>query len=227
MDELEKYLLELGASKVGYADVTGLANEFIDLPYGISLVLKLPKETIQLVEDEEYQEYWKSFHAKIAELTQIALKGEEFIKSKGYNAFALTMQRNECDMEKLLSILPYKTIATKSGLGWIGRSALFVTPEYGSAVVLGAILTDMPLEFGNPITDSQCDDCENCQNACPVGAINPQKWNDRLNRKDIIDIEACSEYIIDQYKNGLGCTKCMSECKLTQEYLKKSEKMSI
>lgn len=221
MDELEKYLLGLGVSKVGYADVDGLASEFVDLPNGISLVLKLPKETIHLVENEDYPEYWKSFHAKIAELTQIALKGEEYIKSKGYNAFALTMQRNECDMEKLLSILPYKTIATKSGLGWIGRSALFVTPEYGSAVALGAILTDMPLEFGTPITDSQCDECENCQNACPVNAINPQKWNDRLNRKDIIDIEACSEYIIDQYKNGLGCTKCMSECKLTQEYLKR------
>lgn len=221
MDELEKYLLSLGVSKVGYANVTGLANEFVNLPYGISLVLKLPKETIYLVENEEYEEYWNSFHGKIAELTTMALKGEEFIKSKGHDAFALTMQRNECDMEKLLSILPYKTIATKSGLGWIGRSALFVTPEYGSAVVLGAILTDMPLEFGNPITDSQCDDCENCQKACPVNAINPQKWNDRLNRNDIIDIEACSEYIIDQYKNGLGCTKCMSECKLTQEYLKK------
>ena len=65
------------------------------------------------------------------------------------------MTRNECDMKKLLSILPYKTIATKSGLGWIGRSALFVTPEYGSAVALGAILTDMPLEFGKvsiPVT---------------------------------------------------------------------------
>ena len=221
MDELEKYLLDLGASKVGYADVAGLASEFVDLPNGISLVLRLPKETIHLVEDEDYQEYWKSFHAKIAELTRIALKGEKFIKSKGYDAFALTMQRNECNMEKLLSILPYKTIATKSGLGWIGRSALFVTPEYGSAVVLGAILTDMPLEFGKAITDSQCDECENCQKACPVNAINPQKWNDRLNRKDIIDIEACSEYIIDQYKNGLGCTKCMSECKLTQEYLKR------
>ena len=219
MDELEKYLLGLGVSKVGYADVNGLAKDFVDLPHGISLVLKLPKETIHLVENENYPEYWKSFHAKIAELTQMALKGEEFIKSKGYNAFALTMERNECDLEKLLSILPYKTIATKSGLGWIGRSALFVTPEYGSAVVLGAILTDMPLELGIPITDSECDDCENCQNACPVKAINPQKWNDRLNRKDIIDIEACSEYIIDQYKNGLGCTKCMCECKLTQEYI--------
>ena len=221
MDELKKYLLKLGASKVGYADVKGLASEFVDLPNGISLVLKIPKETIQLVIDEDYEDYWKSFHKQIAILTDIALKGEEYIKNLGYNAFALTMARNECDMEKLLSILPYKTIATKSGLGWIGRSALFVTPEYGSAVALGAILTDMPLEFGTPITDSECDDCTNCQDACPVKAINPQKWNDRLNREDIIDIEACGEYIIDQYKNGLGCTKCMSECKLTQEYLKK------
>ena len=221
MDEVKKYLLNLGASKVGYANVKGLANEFIDLPNGISLVLKIPKETIQLAIDEDYEDYWKSFHEQIAILTDIALKGEEYIKNLGYNAFALTMTRNECDMEKLLSILPYKTIATKSGLGWIGRSALFVTPEYGSAVALGAILTDMPLEFGTPITDSECDECENCQKACPVNAINPQKWNDRLNREDIIDIEACGEYIIDQYKNGLGCTKCMSECKLTQEYLKK------
>lgn len=221
MDELKKFLINKGASKVGYADVSGLADEFIDLPNGISLVLKLPKEAIEYVKNDDFKEYWSCFHAKVAELKEIALNGEEFIKSKGFNAFALTMERNECDMEKLLSILPYKTIATKSGLGWIGRSALFVTPEYGSAVTLCGILTDMPLEFGTPVTDSECDECTNCQDACPVNAINPQKWNDRLNRKDIIDIEACGEYIIDQYRNGLGCTKCMSECKLTQEYLKK------
>lgn len=220
MDKVKKYLLELGASKVGYADVDGIANEFIDLPNGISLVLKLPKRAMDYVNNEDYEEYWKCFHGKVAELSDIALKGEEYIKNLGYDAFALTMTRNECDMKKLLSILPYKTIATKSGLGWIGRSALFVTPEYGSALVLGAILTDMPLPFDEPITDSQCEECENCQNACPVNAINPQKWNDRLNREDIIDIEACFEYIMDQYKNGLGCTKCMSECRLTQEYLK-------
>lgn len=220
MNDIKNYLIGLGASKVGFADVNGLASEFVDLPNGISLVLKLPKEAMFLVNEEEYEEYWKCFHAQIAKLTEISLKGEEYIKSLGYDAFALTMTRNECDMKKLLSILPYKTIATKSGLGWIGRSALFVTPEYGSAVALGAILTDMPLDFDEPITDSQCDDCTNCQDACPVNAINPQKWNDRLNRSDIIDIEACGEYIIGQVKAGLGCTKCMSECKLTQEYLK-------
>ena len=218
-DDLENFLKESGASKVGYADVDGIASEFIDLPNGISLVLKLPKKAMEYVNDEDYEEYWKCFHGKVAELSEIALEGEEYIKSLGYDAFALTMTRNECDMKRLLSILPYKTIATKAGLGWIGRSALFVTPEYGSAVVLGAILTDMPLKLGEAITDSLCDECENCQKACPVNAINPQKWNDRLNREDIIDIDACFEYIMDQYKAGLGCTKCMSECKLTQEYL--------
>lgn len=216
---VQDYLKSLGADKVGFADVDGLASKLIDLPNGISLVLKLPKKAMHLVKDEDYEEYWKCFHTKVAELSEIALKGEAYIKSQGYDAFALTMTRNECDMKKLLSILPYKTIATKSGLGWIGRSALFVTPEYGSAVVLGGILTDMPMEFGKPVTDSSCNECTNCQDACPVDAINPQKWNDRLNREDIIDIDACFEYITDQYKNGLGCTKCMSECRLTQEYM--------
>ena len=223
LTDVQKYLKKLGVSKVGFADVNGIANDFVDLPNGISLVLKLPKKAMEYVNDDDYEAYWKCFHGKVAELTEIALKGEEYIKNLGYDAFALTMTRNECDMEKLLSILPYKTIATKSGLGWIGRSALFVTPEYGSAVVLGAILTDMPLDFGQPVTDSQCDDCTNCQEACPVDAINPQKWNDRLNREDIIDIEACFEYIMGQYRAGLGCTKCMSECRLTQEYLKSGE----
>lgn len=218
-NNLKEYLTEIGASKVGFADVDGLSSEFTDLPNGISIVLKIPKRAMKYVEEEDYESYWSCFHSQIDKLTEISLKGEKYIKNLGYNAFALTMDRNECDMKKLLSILPYKTIATKSGMGWIGRSALFVTPEYGSAVALGGILTDMPLEFGVPITDSQCDDCENCQNACPVDAINPQKWNDRLNREDIIDIETCREYIVDQYKNGLGCTKCMCECKLTKKYL--------
>lgn len=218
-NNLKEYLTEIGASKVGFADVDGLASEFTDLPNGISIVLKIPKRAMKYVEEEDYESYWSCFHSQIDKLTEISLKGEKYIKNLGHNAFALTMDRNECDMKKLLSILPYKTIATKSGMGWIGRSALFVTPEYGSAVALGGILTDMPLELRVPITDSQCDDCENCQNACPVDAINPQKWNDRLNREDIIDIETCREYIVDQYKNGLGCTKCMCECKLTKKYL--------
>ena len=69
MNNLKMYLKNLGASKIGFADVDGLAKEFVDLPNGISIVLKLPKETIQLVKDEDYKEYWKSFHKHISKLT--------------------------------------------------------------------------------------------------------------------------------------------------------------
>ena len=217
-DALKQYLISQGVSKVGYTSVN--VDDFPNLNYGIALVLRLPREAIQALLDDEFKKYWKIFHAQIDTLTGIALKGESLIKENGYDAFALTMQRNECDMEKLLSKLPYKTLATTSGLGWVGRSALFVCEEYGSAVALSAILTDMPLEVGQAITDSYCDDCEECQKACPVDAINPTKWNSRLDRSDIIDIETCSEYVIDQFKSGLGCSKCLSNCRLTQEYLK-------
>ena len=217
-DVLKQYLLSQGISKVGYTQVN--VDEFSSLNYGIALVLKLPREAIQALLDDEFKKYWKIFHGQIDTLTDIAFKGEKLIKDNGYDAFALTMKRNECDMEKLLSKLPYKTLATTSGLGWVGRSALFVCEEYGSAVALSGILTDMPLEVGRAITDSFCDDCEECQKACPVDAINPIKWNSRLERSDIIDIETCSEYVIDQFKSGLGCSKCLSNCRLTQEYFK-------
>lgn len=217
-DVLKQFLIDEGISKVGYTRVN--VDDFPSLSYGIALVLKLPREAIQTLLDDEFKNYWKIFHAQIDTLTDIAFKAEKLINDNGYDAFALTMQRNECDMEKLLSKLPYKTLATTSGLGWVGRSALFVCEEYGSAVALSGILTDMPLEVGRAITDSYCDDCEECQKACPVDAINPVKWNSRLERSDIIDIETCSEYVIDQFRAGLGCSKCLCHCRLTQEYFK-------
>ena len=77
MNELKEYLINLGASKVGFADVNGLANEFVDLPNGISLVIKLPKKAMSYIEEEDYKSYWSCFHEQIDKLTEISLKGEE------------------------------------------------------------------------------------------------------------------------------------------------------
>ena len=111
-DSLKDHLIKEGISKVGYTNVN--VDEFSNLNYGISLVLRLPKEAIEALLNDEFKKYWKIFHQQIDTLTEIALNTEKLIKDNGYDAFALTMQRNECDMEKLLSKLPYKTLATSS-----------------------------------------------------------------------------------------------------------------
>ena len=40
---------------------------------------------------------------------------------------------------------PHKTAATQAGLGWIGKTALFVSPEFGPAVRLATVFTDLEL----------------------------------------------------------------------------------
>lgn len=57
MNKLKNYLISEGAGKVGFANVKGIAKEFIDLPNGISLVLKLPKEAMDYLEEEDFKSY--------------------------------------------------------------------------------------------------------------------------------------------------------------------------
>ena len=64
-----------------------------------------------------------------------------------------------------------KMAARLAGLGWIGRSAMVITPEIGPRVVLEAILTNAPL----PVTikkpmDCHCGECRRCVDICPAKA---------------------------------------------------------
>ena len=52
---------------------------------------------------------------------------------------------NTFDFSTKTSILPHKTIAMLSGLGYIGKNNLFITTKYGAAQCLGSVLTNAPL----------------------------------------------------------------------------------
>ena len=47
-------------------------------------------------------------------------------------------------------IFASKTAATQSGLGWIGKTALLVTPQFGSCVRLGTVFTDRRFPWALP-----------------------------------------------------------------------------
>jgi len=86
----------------------------------------------------------------------------------------------------LRTALPHKTVATNSGLGWIGKSALFVTGQVGSAVRLSSLVTNAPLEYGRSVTESKCVSCMACTRACPAHAISGREWSVEIDRDDFL-----------------------------------------
>jgi len=63
-----------------------------------------------------------------------------------------------------------KALAVKAGLGWFGRNTLLVTPEFGSWVCLGELITDIPFPPDQPLNNN-CGSCTACVTACPTNAI--------------------------------------------------------
>lgn len=65
----------------------------------------------------------------------------------------------------------FRIAAFICGLGEIGYSKLFLTPEFGPRQRFAFVLTDAPLE-PDPLFEGQvCDRCMLCVKDCPVGAI--------------------------------------------------------
>lgn len=100
-----------------------------------------------------------------------------------------------------------KAFAVLAGLGWIGKSMLFVSSEHGPRLRLRGILTDADL--GEPheiLSDDHCGPCLECAKACPAGAINEAE----------IDRKKCGACPLNHRKisaRAYGyCTACTAAC---------------
>ncbi len=223
--ELKNFLLMEGATEVGFADITHFTPEK-GLNVGVIFYITYPKEIIQHMQNAPTQEYVEELVSLNTRLDALGMKCEEFLIHKGYNAYAQTKKRLGTDFGEFNSFeLPHKTIATRAGLGWIGKSALFTTKDYGSALRLSSVLTDAPLDIGKPILKSKCGKCTECMDACLGEAISGKNWNYNLKRNDFYDDKKCEKYALKVSEENLGkadtvCGKCIFACPHTQKYIK-------
>jgi epoxyqueuosine reductase QueG len=217
-------LTRLGADMVGFGDLSGLEPEARrGFPIGISAGVRVPRELVRGITDAPTPEYWDYYHSGQETLDKLADAGAEYVRSLGYNAFALTL-KNVKFVGALRSELPYKTVATRAGLGWIGKCAMLATERFGTAIWFTAILTDAPLTAAEPVNESKCGACSACADACPAHAISGKLWNPELDRDEFFDAAKCATVARSRAKELIGvdypiCGRCIAVCPRTQRYL--------
>ncbi len=105
--------------------------------------------------------------------------------------------------------------AQRAGIGYVGKNTMLIEPGVGSYLLLGEILTTLPLEVNAQRHGDHCGTCTRCIDACPTDAIAP--WS--------VDATRCISYhtielrgsIDEQFHEAIGdwifgCDICQEVC---------------
>lgn len=220
-EELKELLYCRGAALVGIGDMSTVEN--CSFKTGVSVAVALPESVVIDLQEAPTREYYDLYYILNKKLNEIVTAGEELLRSRGFEAWAQTTDRVKVDQNNI-SRIPHKTVATRAGLGWIGKNCLLVTPQYGSAIRISSLLTNAPLEYDAPVNQSRCGRCELCVRKCPAQALKGTLWETGIHREEIVDIKKCYKKQVEIMTEKTGietdlCGKCFAVCAYTQKYL--------
>lgn len=107
-----------------------------------------------------------------------------------------------------------RAVAERAGIGWSGKNCSIITPEFGSYVYLGELITNIPFAPDTPIED-QCGDCRLCLDVCPTGALID---GGQLNSQRCIAFLTQTKVSLpDEFRSHIGnrlygCDTCQTVC---------------
>ncbi len=221
--DLEQLLRERGAALVACADLLPLPEDVRNgLPVGLCIGVALAPEVVAGIESGPTTAYTAEYDRVNALLQRLADESAALLEGRGFRAVALRLTLAKLDPANLATPLPHKTVATRSGMGWIGKCALLVNDSFGTAVRYISVLTDAPLPLGTPVESCRCGPCTACLDACPAGAVSGRAWAPGLKREDFFDAAACYQEATRQGAKAGGriiCGICIAACPYTKKYL--------
>ncbi|MEL7659749.1 4Fe-4S double cluster binding domain-containing protein [Acetobacterium wieringae] len=211
----------LGATAIGFSDLTVLPEQKrMGFDRAITILVKLSDGILNQIGEEPTQTYFSHYRSVNRLLDDISLRLLLTLEAQGYPSVAIPASQSVADPDDpFTGAFQHKTAAVLAGLGWIGRSALFVHQRYGPRVRLATVLTNGPLAVGAPVTESGCGHCRVCVSACPAQAIEGQLWTPGMPRNQLYDAFACSQQMKEAYQHigrGAVCGLCMVRCPIGQ-----------
>lgn len=145
----------------------------------------------------------KDYHAALRERLTLL---EAFIASR----YPEARMRSMVDTGELSD----RAVAERAGIGWSAKNTNIITPEFGSYVYLGEMITNIPFRFDEPMED-QCGDCRLCIDSCPTGAIVEAG---QLNAQRCISfLTQTKGFLPDEFRGKIGnrlygCDTCQTVC---------------
>lgn len=186
-----------------------------DLPFAVTLGMRLDPDVIAEVVDGPTPAYYGEYKRLNGALAGVAAALAGLFTDSGARAVALEPTVGGASVADWTdaSVFPHKTAATQAGLGWIGKTALFVSPRFGPRVRLTTVFTDLELPAGEPVTRSRCGPCTACVDVCPAGAGRDVLWHPGLSRGQLYDARACElQCEANAGSNGGLCGMCVAVC---------------
>ena len=214
---LRQRLLYEGLCEVGFSRIDDtVPPDLARYHYAVTLMYRLSDAVLDEIENAPTYAYFQHYRAANALLDRCALITCEFLRREGAAAYPIAASQSVHDRgDKYTGIYQHKSAAVAAGLGWIGKSALFISPEHGPRVRLATVLTDAELPCDAIPMASRCGNCTLCVKACPSGAILGKNYVRGMERGEIFDAEKCSRHMKQAFGHigrGAVCGLCVKAC---------------
>jgi epoxyqueuosine reductase len=113
-----------------------------------------------------------------------------------------------------------RDFAARAGVGWIGKNTCVLNQQLGSWLLLGVIVTSLPVQATLALAPDRCGSCTRCIDACPTDALLTPVDGSRQ-----MDASRCIAYLTIENKGEIpielrqqmgrqvfGCDICQEVC---------------
>jgi epoxyqueuosine reductase QueG len=207
---LADYLRDAGVTAWGVASNSPRLPAAPDLPWAVSYLFRVEPATLAGLGRGPTIAYFREYQRINERLVETGEGLVRLLEAAGQRA--LFVDDDAPDGPDDPPIFASKTAATRAGLGWIGKTALLVTPEWGPAVRLATVFTEAVLTPGEPVERAHCGRCRACVDACPAGAGRDVEWRPGMALELLFDAAACDRHQQRYPEYDTICGTCIWAC---------------